>query len=91
MKNAPEKYRPSNGAEGDGFIGQWCEKCEHDSMEDPCDILTRTLAHRIDEPEYPVEWIRDKEGTSCTAFVPIGERLQTRCAHTGDMFEQDEG
>lgn len=90
-----EKYRPSNGTEGECFIAAWCDRCEHERLHretegnaDGCSILTRTMVYEVDEAKYPVEWIIDAEGPKCTAFVPSGEALPApRCTKTPDMFE----
>lgn len=90
-----EKYRPSNGTEGESFMADFCAKCERDRAHqesggeaDGCTIIARTMAYGVDEAEYPVEWIRDEtEGPKCTAFVPSGEPLPApRCTLTPDMF-----
>lgn len=93
-----EKYRPSNGTEGDGFISAWCGKCERSGRPGkPCDaghevlgcsIVGRTMAFNIEDTEYPDEWIHGKDGPECTAFVPFDEALPTpRCVITSDMFD----
>lgn len=83
-------YRPSNGTEGECFQGQWCERCTKDDADNEvyCDILTRTAAFGIEDPEYPKEWTYGDDGQPiCTAFdgkvvnaefeesepVPVGE------------------
>ena len=38
-----EKYRPSNGAEGDYFMAEWCEQCEKDDPEN--NVLCLLLGH----------------------------------------------
>lgn len=81
-----EKYRPSNGTEGAGFICAWCEACERDIHED-CPILAATFLYDVDDANYPAEWIEDESGPRCTAFIPLGEPLPTpRCMETADMF-----
>ena len=69
-----ERYRPSNGTEGEIFQEEWCERCAKDSPSRPCSILTRTMALAVDEPGYPKQWVRDAEGDwprnpRCTAFA----------------------
>lgn len=69
-----KKYRPSNGTEGEGFIGCYCMNCinEHpDSNRKPkCDILSRSFLYDINDKEYPEEWIYgDDNRPTCTAFV----------------------
>ncbi len=68
MKEPIEKYRPSNGTEGDCFRAQWCDKCAKDANHD-CRILARTMAYSVTDKEYPSEWIYDAEDNPiCTAF-----------------------
>lgn len=85
-----EKYRPSNGTEGEWFIGEWCCKCQCDENED-CRIVAATFIYDVDAPEYPAEWVEDESGPRCTEFVPLGEPLPTpRCTETQDMFGSQE-
>ena len=71
-----KKYQPSNGTEGDMFISQYCSQCKHErfihSQQDgdkTCDILTRTMCHSVNEPEYPEEWQYNEEGKGyCTKY-----------------------
>jgi hypothetical protein len=58
------KYRPPNGASGDAFIEEWCEKCQHDDMENEilCPILTATFSFDVDDPRYPGQWCYDVNG-----------------------------
>ena len=73
-------YRPSNGTEGISFIAGWCGTCARRavSVDDrnplvgswaECTIVARTFAFRVDEPEYPREWIHGEGGPECTAYV----------------------
>jgi hypothetical protein len=52
---------PSNGTEGDGFMGKFCYKCYKESN---CTILTKALCG-----EQPKQWIYNPEPT-CTSFNP---------------------
>ena len=66
-------YRPSNGTEGLVFQDHFCVRCIYDGDEGRvakyCDILSRTMIYEIEDPEYPREWIYDKDGQPiCTAF-----------------------
>lgn len=91
-----ERYRPSNGTEGDCFIETFCCHCARSEHLQPnasdlapagCPILDLTFAHDIEDPEYPGEWIEDGDGPRCTAFIRHGEPVPTaRCSHTPDMF-----
>lgn len=73
-----EKYRPSNGTEGECFMAQWCARCERDRARredfeaDGCPIVVNTMAYGIDDPEYPQEWRRDgPQGPRCVAFAAV--------------------
>lgn len=99
-KRAGEKYRPSNGTEGDLFFAAWCGKCQRDKAmregcaieecddSERCDLIAATMIFDVDEPGYPTEWQYDKTGQpSCTAYIPAGDILPpTRCEHTQDLF-----
>jgi len=57
-----KKYMPSNGSEGDLFLGKFCMNCIHgkyehtgDIEDDPCTILTVSFLYNIDEEGYPSE------------------------------------
>ena len=65
-----KKYRPSNGAEGEHFMAQYCEVCQKDDLENDiiCPIIGRTMAYDVDDPQYPSEWVRDGDEVKCTAF-----------------------
>lgn len=80
-------YRPSNATEGDCFISTWCLGCAK-HWDGGGQVLARTFAHDINDPEYPAEWVRDLTGTPlCTAFLGEGEQAPpARCRHTIDMF-----
>lgn len=65
-----ERYRPSNGTEGDIFMDQFCRQCKHDDEEDNlCDIIALTMAYDVDEKEYPEEWQHGQDGEPlCTKY-----------------------
>lgn len=82
------KYRPSNGSEGDWFMGQFCFQC---SAFPDCEILGRTMAYNITDPEYPDEWQQDEEGAvTCTSFhdKKDDQPKPYRCEATADLFEE---
>lgn len=84
-------YRPSNGTEGDIFMGHWCEHCAFNALdEDGCDIQLTALAYGIDDPEYPGEWVYRASVPVCTAFQHMadadGSEPAIRCDKTPDMF-----
>ena len=69
-----ESYRPANGTEGEIFMSHFCEKCKKDGYTDDtpekgCQILAFSMAYEIGDPDYPAEWVYDKDGLpTCTAF-----------------------
>ena len=83
--SAPEKYRPSNGWEGEEFTHKWCHNCiKWDDGR--CPISLAVLIHPVSSPKYPAEWIysADDEEGQCTAFLieepePVDDK-------TADMF-----
>jgi hypothetical protein len=95
-------YRPSSATEGHWFMSQWCLKCARDKSfrdgvpfeecddNELCAIIGATMCYAIDDPEYPKEWVCDKDDAPvCTAFVPFGDPLpEPRCAYTRDIFEE---
>ena len=93
-------YQPSSGTIGESFIAGWCGNCARDKAlregididecddNERCDIVGRTMAYNVADPEYPSEWIYDQDGhPCCTAFIPSGDPVPApRCEHTNDMF-----
>lgn len=71
-----KKYQPSNGTEGMFFIEKHCYNCIHGKYEhtqrcedNPCEILTNTMLHNVNDKEYPKEWIYNEYGEpTCTAW-----------------------
>lgn len=63
--------------------------CKHETEENPCQIMGRSLGYSIGDPEYPKEWVTDDDGSRprCTAFEMAGSEDRTpRCDKTEDMF-----
>ena len=61
-----EPYLPSNGTEGEIFMGHWCDRCQKDQFEaggDSCAILLNTLCGK-----QPDEWRYEGGVPVCTAF-----------------------
>lgn len=79
MSRCGEKYRPSNGTEGEGFHENFCFQCLHerwvhrqkeDLDEDKCEIMTNAMCYALSDPKYPREWTYDEKGNpTCTKFV----------------------
>lgn len=73
-KRAGEKYRPSNGTEGEMFMSRWCAKCERaaafrEDRGDSCPIVDDVMAYDEDHESYPTEWQIGEDGQpKCTAF-----------------------
>lgn len=85
---ANKPYRPSNGTEGEIFMGAYCEKCAKQSEDNPCPIAGAAFFNDIDADDYPEEWTHDAEGwPTCTAFeLPSSEpRPPPRCKQTIEM------
>ncbi len=62
-----EKYRPSNGTEGEIFTGMWCDHCT--KRDGGCLIEIRAFCLGLDHPDYPPEWQYGENGQpTCTAF-----------------------
>jgi len=66
-----ERYCPSNGTEGEGFMEKFCYHCIHDNGDDKCcDILMRSMAFFKTDKEFPDEWTYDANGKpTCTSHV----------------------
>ncbi len=66
-------YRPSNGTDRFAFQSAFCNTCHYDGdvEEDKgCKILAETMFRKIDDPEYPEEWIQNEFGESkCTKYT----------------------
>lgn len=75
---AGEPYQPSNGSEGQMFMGMWCARCKADAAfradmnsADGCEIIANTMAMSARDPDYPREWQYSTDGQPiCRAFQP---------------------
>ena len=66
-----QKYRPSNGTEGDTFTEKFCDNCLKEDLDNDvyCPINNKTMLHDIEDAEYPSEWQYSPYGQPvCTAF-----------------------
>jgi hypothetical protein len=90
---AGEKYRPSNATEGDFFFAAWCCKCQRDEAmregcnvdecddNERCDIIVKTMAFHVSDPDYPAEWRYGPDGQPmCAAFVAAGIEVRPTAA-----------
>lgn len=94
---AGQPYMPSNGTEGACFHEMHCANCERDkvmngsaTIEDADrvpDLYCSILSQSFSVDELP-EWKFNGDGwPTCTAFVPMGDKLPAeRCQNTPDMF-----
>lgn len=93
VPRAGQKYRPSNGTEGDYFEAAWCNDCRHNA---DCNIWCNALLFRVDEPEYPTELQYAADGNPCcTAHEPLPEpgaveKQAASCAGQKELFEDGE-
>ena len=100
VKRAGEKYRPSNGTEGQLFLDAFCRRCQRDGAmrsganvedcddEERCDLIGLTMVHDVEDHEYPIEWQYGKDGQPCcTAFIEAGQPIpEPRCTQTMELF-----
>lgn len=66
--HAGEKWRPSNGMEGEIFAHNVCGTCvAGPSFE--CRIACASMLYDVTDPEYPAEWQIGPDGLpTCTAW-----------------------
>lgn len=70
VDQAGEKWRPSNGTEGEIFTNSWCGQCKR-NMPGLCSILAATMVYDEASEHYPSEWQYGDDGQpKCTAFEP---------------------
>lgn len=79
MGKPGEKYRPSNGTEGEGFMSEHCHQCIHERWvhhpdttgeDGMCKIIIATMGLDMKDPDYPSEWTYDANGDpTCTKWV----------------------
>ncbi|MFC4727105.1 hypothetical protein [Coralloluteibacterium thermophilus] len=88
---AGQKWRPSNGTEGELFIGSWCAECSRDATGG-CSILSATFAHEVTDEAYPPEWQIGGDGQPrCSAWLALDDPPKERCEQTADMFAEGSG
>ncbi len=71
-----KKYCPSNGSEGDWFIGTYCMNCIHEKYshtlnddDKKCDLLSNSMLYNVTDEEFPSEWTYDENGKPiCTSY-----------------------
>lgn len=100
VHRAGEKYRPSNGTEGQLFLDAFCRRCQRDSAmragapenvcksDECCEIIGLTMILDIEDPDYPAEWQYGQDGQPCcTQFVPAVQTIpEPRCTQTMELF-----
>ncbi len=68
---AGEKWRPSNGFEGDVFTSNVCASCVCGPSRN-CSIALAVLIHAVTDSEYPAEWQIGGDGLpTCTAWTGV--------------------
>lgn len=77
------KFRPANDAVGETFMGDFCHAC---SRYPDCEIWPKAMLHDVEDPEYPDEWISDKDGERCTAYLLDDQPVPPVDDRTLDMF-----
>lgn len=93
-----DRYRPSNGTEGEFFHSMWCEECARDKLmsgeatQEECDAdpsLYCQILNNSFSGDGVAEWVYGKDGQPCcTAFSPLGQPIVERCDRTADMFSE---
>jgi hypothetical protein len=87
-RDAGEKYRPSNGTEGEIFMAVWCYRCTRWSAESGCEIANATMFFDVDESDYPAEWRIGEDGQpECTAYGLKCEPVLSKDERQSDLFE----
>ena len=68
--NMIQKYRPSNGAEGECFQEDFCYKCQFYQEEAGCPILNATTVYDVANEKYPNQWTAGDgfENPICSGF-----------------------
>ena len=70
-QHAGKSWRPSNGTEGDIFIGNVCASCKIGVAK--CPIIPEVMAHDLDDEGYPDQWVIGQCGyPQCTDYEPKG-------------------
>ena len=89
--SAGQKWRPSNGTEGEIFASSWCGNCTKWKSDDGCRIRAATMFFSLDDPEYPKQWRIGESGQpECSAYRDRDAKLVAmpapRCKHTAELF-----
>lgn len=89
-----EKYRPSNGTEGQLFMDWFCDRCKRDAAfrdgsGDSCPIVADAFTFNVSDPKYPAEWQYGTDGQPCcTAFErEDAPDARDENAAVGDLFD----
>ena len=67
------KYQPSNGTEGEWFMGKFCDQCIHEhpkpDVDPECEIIILTMGLSVNHKDYPEEWCyNENDKPTCTKF-----------------------
>lgn len=74
-----DKYRPSNGSEGEFFKDKFCRRCQWFKWHNfggmkyqTCPIELATTKYEEDSDKYPNQWTYDEDGKPiCTEFREV--------------------
>lgn len=67
--HAGEKFKPSNGTEGELFMTEYCDKCQRCGT---CELIGDTMIYDIDDERFPHQWQYGSNGQpTCTDFEDI--------------------
>lgn len=90
---AGQKWRPSNGTEGEIFSERWCAGCRRDAAfradeGDSCPIICNAMAFDTGHPDYPAAWQYGPDGQPiCAEFDDLSrDAAAERCPATTDLF-----
>ena len=72
MSESIKLYQPSNGTEGDIFMGRFCFNCvkmpHATEAKNQCWILGKTFMYKVTDKKYPKQWIYKEGVPTCTSF-----------------------
>ena len=83
-----ELYRPSNGTEGESFMGRFCDRCTREAGKRECPILNQALLGNVQEWIYAP----DTGEATCTQFRRREDAKQRRaaCSSQGGKYRRSE-
>ncbi len=74
VPKAGEKWRPSNGTEGEIFYDSWCANCIRETRRG-CPIQLDTMLYDVIDEQYPGAWRYGTNGQpECSSFESREDR-----------------